>query len=110
MNRVPAKQKPHRSISAPAPARRGVIHLEYVNPSAQSVYIAGAFNDWHPSVTEMLKADGGRWIKELALPPGNYEYRFVVDGKWVTDPNCRAAMANPFGSYNSVITIPQLKS
>ena len=87
-----------------------MVRLEYLNPDANLVYIAGSFNDWHPSVTEMVKTAGGHWRKELALPPGNYEYQFVVDGAWMTDPLCRATTANPFGGHNSVMTIPKLKS
>ena len=59
--------------------------LELVRPNAQEVGIAGSFNDWHPSVTPMIRLNNGKWAKELTLPPGRYEYRFVVDGEWVDD-------------------------
>ena len=32
--------------------------------------------------TPMISLGDGRWIKALALPPGTYEYRLVVDGEW----------------------------
>ena len=51
-------------------------------PGARSVCVAGTFNDWHPLVTEMINVGGDRWAKALTLPPGRYEYRFVVDGEW----------------------------
>ena len=65
------------------------------------VCIAGSFNDWHCSATPMINMGGGRWAKELQLAPGTYEYRFVVDGNWVTDPRDRETVANPFGSQNT---------
>lgn len=60
--------------------------LELTHPTAQKACIAGSFNDWHPSVTPMIRLHDGKWAKELAMPPGRYEYRFVVDGEWVDDP------------------------
>ena len=47
--------------------------------------IAGSFNDWHPKVSDMNNMGSGKWVKEIELAPGTYEYRFVVDGKWVAD-------------------------
>jgi hypothetical protein len=47
----------------------------------------------------------GKWAKELTLPDGRYEYRFVVDGAWVSDPNAREAAPNPFGTANSVLRV-----
>jgi hypothetical protein len=31
----------------------------------------------------MILSRDGRWLKELALPPGAYEYCLVVDGQWL---------------------------
>jgi len=33
----------------------------------------------------------------IKLPRGCYEYRFVVDGNWVSDPSAKGSAANPFG-------------
>ena len=33
--------------------------------------------------------------KELALPPGTYEYRLVVDGEWIADPRANGNRAQP---------------
>jgi hypothetical protein len=41
----------------------------------------------------------------LALPPGLYQYKFVVDGQWLPDPNAHAFAPNGFGTVNSVIEI-----
>ena len=79
--------------------------IEYVNPQATSVFIVGTFNDWHPTVTEMLNLGEGRWAKELTLTSGTYEYRLVVDGQWMADPACRNSIPNPFGERNSILTI-----
>jgi len=71
---------------------------------AKSVSVAGTFNDWDPKKTP-LKKSGDDWNTTIALPRGYYEYRFVVDGQWMADPNAADAVANPFGSSNSVLNI-----
>jgi len=71
-------------------------------PQAQSVFIAGDFNQWHSS-SHPLKADSnGTWRISLGLKPGRYEYRFIVDGEWQNDPACSSFVENPFGASNSL--------
>jgi hypothetical protein len=79
--------------------------VEFVHHTATKVCIAGAFNDWRPSVTPMVSLGDGRWIKELALPSGIYEYRLVVDGEWMPDPQASETVPNPFGGLNSVLKV-----
>ncbi len=93
----------HRS-SSPKPALH-TVHLEVTNPSARKVCLAGSFNDWKPERTEMLPLGGGKWEKDLTLAPGTYEYRLVVDGKWIADPNADHSVINPFGERNSILTV-----
>lgn len=85
-----------------------VVFLELTESSPQSVCIAGTFNDWRPGVTRMIHMDKGYWVKELCLPPGNHEYRLVVDGEWIPDPWAEDYVPNPFGGINSVLTIPSI--
>jgi 1,4-alpha-glucan branching enzyme len=79
--------------------------LELTWPGAQAVFIAGSFNDWHPSASPMLRLSDGTWAKELVLAPGSYEYRFVVDGQWVGDPAAKDYVPNPYGGMNAVLTV-----
>lgn len=73
-------------------------------PGAQSVAVAGTFNNWdiqaHP-----LKEAGSMWCKSLYLVPGTYEYRFVVDGIWCDDPSCAESVSNEFGTANGLLRI-----
>ena len=57
------------------------------------------------STNEVLcneKGVKGIWKISLALNPGQYEYRFFVDGEWQNDPNCSSLVENPFGTTNSL--------
>jgi len=59
--------------------------------SAKRVILAGTFNNWNTNELVMGKTAEG-WKLHHNLAPGNYEYKFIVDGKWITDP------ANPYTS------------
>lgn len=88
-----------RTDDKPGPKR---IHFEFASPTAESVAIAGTFNEWQPNATPMIALGQGRWAKDLALPPGDYEYCLVVDGQWTPDPKATEAVPNPFGGMNSI--------
>jgi len=90
--------------------RSGTVRFEFRAPSAELVCLAGTFNDWHPTASEMVGMADGRWLKELTLPPGRYEYRLVVDGVWMADPACPTSAPNPYGGENSVLTVPATPS
>ncbi len=74
---------------------------------AKEVFLTGDFNDWDPEKHPMRKDWNGTWKKRLILFPGNYEYKFVVDGQWTEDPRNNRRCPNCFGSYNSVIRLPE---
>ena len=81
------------------------VHFEFTHPTARTVCIAGTFNDWQPEAAPMLPWGHGRWMSELSLPPGTYEYCFVVDGQWLPDPLAREAVPNRSGGMNSVLKV-----
>jgi len=75
-------------------------------PRANSVHIAGDFNNWQPEQTPMLKVgDSGVWQTEMNLSPGRYRYRLVVDGQWQQDPYNELTELNPFGGFNSIVEV-----
>ena len=75
-------------------------------PRAQSVQIAGDFNNWQPENAPMEKIGAnGVWQIKLPLTLGKYRYRFVVDGQWQQDPYNEQTELNPFGELNSVIEV-----
>jgi len=83
------------------------VHLHFSHPTATTVAIAGSFNDWRPEAMLMVAVEDGRWVKELNLPSGTYEYLFIVDGQWMPDPSAKENVANPYGGVNSVVTVPE---
>ena len=100
------RNKNHKSNGHHAGNGRHIVHVEFNHPAATAVGIAGTFNDWSPGASPMVPMGEGRWLKELVLAPGTYEYLFVADGEWLADPHAQATAPNPFGGVNSVITVP----
>ena len=74
-------------------------------PKAKNVCIAGKFNDWNMTSMPMKKSVDGTWKIKLKLLPGKYEYKYVVDNTWVQDMTCSETALNPFGTYNSVVSV-----
>ena len=97
------------TVKAPAPKPNRVC-LELFNPNAKNVCVAGSFNEWKPEQTPLAPYGDGRWVANLKVPPGRYEYLFVVDGTWLPDPNAKEAVPNPFGGTNSVLTVSEQNS
>jgi hypothetical protein len=89
----------------PALERQEII-LTFSAPEAKEVNVAGNFNDWRPEVTPLKNLGAGEWVVRLMLRSGQYEYRFVVDGRWSEDPRASGRVANPYGSFNSILLVP----
>jgi len=74
--------------------------------NARKVLIAGDFNNWSPMASPLVSGETpGVWATKLPLFPGRYRYRFIVDGKWMTDPNNTYVEANQFGELNNIVEV-----
>ena len=88
-----------------SPTGQQTVRIEVAMPSAHEICLAGSFNDWDPARTRLRRTDDGTWATDLALAPGTYEYRLVVDGQWMPDPNSSRSAPNPYGELNSVLIV-----
>jgi hypothetical protein len=84
----------------PALAQEGTV-FALAAPGAHKVEIVGDFSAWKP--IPLVDPDGdGVWTLILKLPPGRYEYAFLVDDRWVgQDPNADEYVRT-MGDYTSV--------
>ena len=81
------------------------VTMTYEAPEAESVIVTGSFCDWETHSHYLKKDAQGVWKKRLTLTPGQYEYRFVVDGVWHDDPACNERVPNTFGTKNCMLTV-----
>jgi 1,4-alpha-glucan branching enzyme len=105
MQRRPAAKTPPAGMPTPTPRPHRPVHFTFLDPEATLVFLAGTFNDWHPSATPMIATGDGRWVKTLELEPGMHEYLFVVDGRWMADPGSAVTVSNPFGGINCCVNV-----
>lgn len=71
-------------------------------PSAKSVKLAADFTDWEKYPLDMMQNEDGVWFSFIPLEPGQYAYRFIVDGQWCDDPRSAWRVPNPFGTENAM--------
>jgi 1,4-alpha-glucan branching enzyme len=90
-----------------APDKTVLVRFELLAPGAHSVALAGSFNGWNDSTTTFTRgAEAGVWTVTVALPPGEYQYLFVVDGqRWIPDPAAHAQVEDEFGQRNSLLVV-----
>ncbi len=76
-------------------------------PEAEDVRVTGSWLNWDPEGIKMEKSESGTWSTTVKLKPGNYTYKFYIDGKWVADPDVEARVsdgkggwATPFAAYS----------
>ena len=78
------------------------VHAE----KGKAVYVAGEFNNWDPTAKKMAyKAKDGIYAATIKLAPGDYQYKFVIDGTWCADPENVNSVANDQGPFNSVVSV-----
>lgn len=73
-------------------------------PDAREVYLAGSFNQWNTKELPMKRVDNA-WVITADLTGGKHHYKFIVDGKWITDPENEILEYDTNGHLNSVIMI-----
>ncbi|NUO78533.1 serine hydrolase [candidate division KSB1 bacterium] len=89
----------------PAKSRLGNAHFTLKGyAQARLVILAGSFNDWSDLHTLLVK-EGEEWTCHLELPAGKHFYKFVVDGKWIVDPDNPHAENDGDGNANSVLIV-----
>ena len=85
--------------------KKGAIFTFYGN-DAQKVEIAGDFNNWMSSTEgQMENIEKGIWVRVFHLDPGKYQYKFVVDGKWIIDSKNPKIERDTSGNINSLLEI-----
>lgn len=81
------------------------VTFSFAAPQARDVRLVGDFSNWEQNPIPMRRLRSGEWKATVSLETGKYEYRYVVDGKWIDDPNCPSKVPNSFGSQNCLCVV-----
>jgi 1,4-alpha-glucan branching enzyme len=98
----------HESVGGGPEIVEGGVVFHYYDPKAKRVNLVGDFNSWSPRTDAMVDENGdGQWTLFFNLPPGVYQYKFVIDGvRWIADPKNPDRVSNGFEGENSVLRVP----
>jgi hypothetical protein len=86
----------------PNPTPDGVV-FNFKPERKGKIFLAGNFNDWKPANEKYVLTDDdgdGTWSITVKLPPGTYQYKFVIDGQWIKDPHSPSDAPDGFGGRN----------
>ncbi|NLA75274.1 MAG: glycoside hydrolase [Deltaproteobacteria bacterium] len=74
-------------------------------PGVMGVCLTGSFNNWNLDSHHMKQGSDGVWTRTVIIPPGTYEYKYLVGGEWWHDPLNQNVAYNEYGTLNSVIVV-----
>jgi len=80
------------------------VRFEFPAPGASRVMLVGDFTDWEPKRMTRSRSDAAAFVATVALEPGRYEYKYLVDDEWREDPHAEC-VTNAFGTANSVVKV-----
>ena len=91
----------------PPRVENGRLMFVFHDDSAQSVSVAGDFNEWSHVATPLKRNESGLWFTEIVVPgTGRFEYKFIVNGRrWIEDPSHGMKAPDNYGGLNSVLVI-----
>lgn len=94
-----------QTVKSPVINENGTVTFSYSNDIAKEVYLAGDFTNWSANEKAMTKNQNGVWSVTLRLADAasSYEYKFIADGNYVTDPANTITSANG----NSLLNVPK---
>lgn len=81
------------------------ITFTLVAPKARQVSLAADFNQWQQDKHPMKKGKYGEWTRTVFVHPGEYEYKFWVDGEWKMDERNSRTCRNRYGTRNNLIKV-----
>lgn len=91
----------------PPRVENGRLTFVFHDDGANTVSVAGDFNEWDLRATPLKRNGSGLWSTEVVVPhKGRFAYKFVVDGnRWIEDPNNGMKAPDNHGGLNSLLVI-----
>lgn len=74
------------TVEDPAAKQPREVLFRLEAPAAKTVLLGGSFNNFDAREAPLTRRPDGSWEATLTLPPGQYTYKFKVDGRWTLDP------------------------
>ena len=84
-------------------SRQPAATVEFVCCGAdREVQVAGSWNQWTPRDLDLVGDD--TWMLSLSIPPGTFQYKYIIDGVWIHDPS-KKWLQDAEGNVNNVLKV-----
>ena len=100
-----AANPPSIEVVSVAPAKSTVTFSYRPERAEAKVFVAGDFNGWNPTATPMERMGDGYFRATVEIADGRHGYKFVVDGKWISDPLNPTREPDGHDGFNSVLVL-----
>jgi len=90
-----------------------VAHTFIYKPKSNEsdIIVMGQFNDWSRTALPLFDEDNdGIFERTVFLKPQRHEYKFVVDGIELIDPENPVFISNNIGGWNSILELTEFKA
>ncbi len=74
-------------------------------PEANDVRLTGDWLDWDRDGIKMERNEEGVWKTTVTLAPGSYQYKFIVDGTEMPDPDVEEKVPDGKGGYATPLVV-----
>ena len=88
-------------------AGRRAVSFVFEDAPGKEVFLAGSFNNWQIEKELKDRENSGIYRCQLRLLPGEYQYKFIVNGNWCLDAENPNFTANGFGTLNSLLHVSE---
>ena len=79
--------------------------FQYEGKEGDEVYVMGVFNDWSRNGLRMENQRNNIYEKNVFMEPKKHEYKFVVNGEELIDPENSLFISNNIGGWNSILDL-----
>ncbi|ERP30948.1 glycogen-binding domain-containing protein [Chitinivibrio alkaliphilus] len=92
-----------------AGSKKKRVTFTYKGVPGSDVFVTGSFNEWDPKQKKLKdKKKDGVYSLAVNLPRERHQYKFIVDGEWINDPECTMYEEDGFGGLNSVVDLTDI--
>jgi len=84
-----------------------VVTFVWKGPVSSSAFVTGDFYDWKRRISLQRVSVGDHaafWVADVLLPPGTYQYKYIIDGKWYYDSS-QIVVDDGYGNVNNFIKV-----
>lgn len=100
-----AKSQGRNRVVAFEPAFKIQLRFHPYRP-VNKVALVGNFNNWDKDIDPMTRQEDGSFKFTIALNPGHYHYKFVLDEtEWIPDPGNPERVHDGLGGDNSILRV-----